>query len=1403
MTLIPPVVDAAPSQRAAPAKPWRALRVVVRSVLGLVVLAWSLLLIGWLTLHWGILPRIEQWRPQIEARASAALGVPVRIGAIEIRSGSWVPAFELRDVTLLDGEQRVALQLPRVAAAISPKSLLSFQLRFDQLLIEGARLEVRCDALGRIFVAGLELGGAGGDATPLRDWFFEQHEFVIRGGSLRWIDERRPAPPLTLTQVELAVRNGVLQHEVRLDATPDIAWGERFSLRGRFTQPLLARAGDWQRWSGNAFVDLPRVDVRELRQHVSLPFELSEGDGAVRAWLELAAGRPRAATVDLALRAVSLRLARTVEPLAFEQIEGRLLVQHSEAQTSIAAQRFGFLTGDGLRWPAGDAALAWQQRDGGPVTGGEFSAQRLDLALMAQVATRIPLGEALRELLGELSPQGTVSDLTASWQGPLDAPKRYQAKALFSGLTLAASAASAPTAIGRPGLTNATLQVSASEAGGTAQLGINGGTLSLPGVFEQPLVALDNLSAQLQWKIEAAKAGTQPPRISLQVKEARFANADVQGDFTGTWSTGAGEGFARSGRFPGLLELNGRVGKAAARRVARYLPLGIPVDARRYVERSVQGGTLQAASFRVKGDLWDFPFYTAKSAREGEFRIAGKLEDLTFAYVPNEPATASAPAVTSPWPGFTGLSGELIIDRATLGIRNARAQLGAVQLAPVQADIRDLADAPVLAVEGVARGPLTQMLRFVDTTPVAGWTSHALARATGTGTAELKLALNMPLSDLGATKVKGSLALPGNDVRITPDTPLLAAAKGRIDFSQDGLSVVGATARVFGGDLAFEGGHQTDGAMRFNGQGTIAAEGLRRASELGAVSRLSGALSGQAAYRLSLGFVQGHAEVNLTSNLMGLAIDLPAPLRKAAETPLALRYQSQIAADSLQAGQNLRDNVRLELGPVLQAQYTRDLAGETPRVLRGGIGVFEPAPTPGAGVVASINLPVLSVDAWEAALARWWPAAGNAGPGSAAPPSASEAAGFVPYAPHQIALQVQALQAGSRQFNRVVAGLSQDAGLWRTNVDAEQLNGYVEYRPARPGAAQVAGRVYARLARLSLPKGDLDQVESLLDRQQPTTVPALDIVIDDFELRGKRLGRLEIEAINRADARAPDGREALREWRLTKFNLVAPEAQLSGSGQWQEVGGTYMTLPGAAATARRRAVLDFKLDVSNGGAFLERLGMGQAIRGGKGQLAGQLSWLGSPLSLDYASLSGNVGVNMDAGQFLKAEPGAARLLGVLSLQALPRRLLLDFRDVFEEGFAFDSVSGDLRIAQGVAHTNNLRMRGVQAVVLMEGQADLARETQDLRVIVVPEINAGTAALAYAAINPVVGLGTFLAQALLRRPFIAANTREFHVTGPWADPKVDKVERRLTDAVPDVDAPLPAPAAGASAARNGQ
>ena len=234
---------------------------------------------------------------------------------------------------------------------------------------------------------------------------------------------------------------------------------------------------------------------------------------------------------------------------------------------------------------------------------------------------------------------------------------------------------------------------------------------------------------------------------------------------------------------------------------------------------------------------------------------------------------------------------------------------------------------------------------------------------------------------------------------------------------------------------------------------------------------------------------------------------------------------------------------------------------------------------------------------------------------------------------------------------------------------------------------------------------------------------------------------------------------------------------LTANGNWTNT-VALAEAPGARLSReRRRTALKFKLDITDAGALLARFGMPGVVRNGQGKIEGRIGWIGSPITFDYATLGGDMNVNVENGQFLKTDPGIGRLLGVLSLQSLPRRLTLDFRDVFADGFAFDFFRGDVSIEQGLARTSNLQMKGVNAAVVMEGQADIARETQNIKVVVVPEINAGSASLIASTINPVWGLSSFLAQLIVRKPLMESLTQEFVLDGTWAQPRVTKVERK--------------------------
>jgi uncharacterized protein (TIGR02099 family) len=1350
---------------ATPPNPSRALRLFAAATkwsLWLLLAAAMLLALAWGALHEFIVPRIGELRPALEIRASKVLGVPVRIGAISARSEGLIPSFTLKDVVLLDAQGRPALTLPTVIGAVSPRSL--WNLGFEQLYIDQPRLDIRRAADGRIFVAGLELPRSGDDSGRGADWFFNQTEFVIQGGWVQWTDEQRGAPPVVLSNVDFIARNHARRHLLRLDATPPREWGERFTVAGTFRQPLLStRAGRWQQWSGELHADFSSVDLAQLRRHADLGVDIAQGRGRLRAWADVDRGEIVGATADVVLRDVNATLGTGLEPLALQSVSGRLGGRRLAGGFEFHTQDLQFLTQDGQRWPGGNVAVNWVRGDGLAPAEGELQADRLDLGALSQIASRLPLGTPTHAALQAYAPRGLVDRVQARWQGPLEAPQKYEARGHATGLDIA-SRPQAEGHGGTPGVRNASVDFDVTQAGGRASLAIRDGSLDFPGVFEEPVLPLDSLSADVQWQLDG-------DRMAVTVSNARFSNTDASGDLRASWHTGD----ARKGgsRLPGVLDLQGSLSRADGTRVWRYLPLGVGKPARDYVHEAVQAGTATGTKFKVRGDLRQFPFPDNKG---GEFLITTQVRDVTYAYVPRSLLHGSAP-----WPALEGVTGQLVFQGNGMQIRDVRGHVAGLPRLQVQADaqIPDFRHSEV-GVQGRFSGPMADSLTVVNTSPVAGMMNEALAHARASGNADVDLKLVLPLADMARSQVQGSVALAGNDVQVSADSPWLARARGIVQFSEKGFQLAGVQARALGGDVRLEGGTRTlpgDGGtiVQLRGQGTATAEGLRQARELGFVARLARDFTGSTGYTLGLTFRRGTPEVLVTSSLQGLGVNLPAPLNKPADTQMPLRFETALTREAVAPGGKLQDQLSVDIGRVVAVQFVRDLSTPEPQVLRGTIAVGlapgESVPLPAEGVMANVQLGVFDVDAWHATLSQ---IAGTET--SVAAPRGEGAATGSGYLPTVVALRARELNVAGRALRNVVVGGSRDGRIWRANVDADELGGYIEYRQPQNNGA---GRVYARLARLSMAASAANDVENLLE-QQPASIPALDVVVEDFEFKGHKLGRLEIDAVNRgAGAVAREG--GVREWRLNKLALTMPEASFTASGNWAAVGAQAAVFGPRKVVEPRRTSMKFRLDIADAGGVLNRFGMYNVVRRGHGVMEGTVSWMGSPMSFDYPSLTGNFRIDVQNGQFLKADPGLAKLLGVLSLQSLPRRLSLDFRDVFTQGFAFDFVRGDISIDQGIAATNNLQMKGVNAAVLMEGKADLAHETQDLKVVVVPEINAGTASLVATAINPAIGLGTFLAQMFLREPLMKAATQQFHVDGTWTDPKVTRIERAATAA----------------------
>ncbi|MDB5753043.1 MAG: hypothetical protein JWP65_3464, partial [Ramlibacter sp.] len=425
-----------------PSRPLRLFAAAVKGALWLLLAASLLLSLAWGALHGWIVPRIGEWRPALESRATQVLGVPVRIGAITARSGGLMPSFELQDVVLLGPQGHEALRLPLVVGALSPRSLWS--LSFEQLYIQGPQLDIRRTADGRILVAGLDFARSADDGGQAADWFFGQAEFIISGGTLRWTDETRAVPPLVLQQVDLLVRNRARRHALRIQATPPPELGQRFTASGLLRQPLLStHAGRWRDWSGELHADVESVDLAQLRRYVDVAFKVSQGRGRLRAWADVQRGQVVGGTADVVLADVSATLGAGLQPLALRAVSGRLGGKRLVGGFQFQTQELQFVTEDGHRWPGGNVAVTWTGPQGQAPARGELQADRLDLGALSLVAARLPLGTATHAALQAYAPQGLVDKLQARWEGQPGALHKYEARGRASVLQVAARPATA------------------------------------------------------------------------------------------------------------------------------------------------------------------------------------------------------------------------------------------------------------------------------------------------------------------------------------------------------------------------------------------------------------------------------------------------------------------------------------------------------------------------------------------------------------------------------------------------------------------------------------------------------------------------------------------------------------------------------------------------------------------------------------------------------------------------------------------------------------------------------------------------------------------------------------------------------------------------------------------------
>src|SRR5712692_490911 len=331
-----------------------------------------------LALRYWVLPKVAEYRSDVEQYASKVLGTRITIGAMEAGWQGLRPELLLANVTVFDRDGREALSLPAVEATLSWISALIGSPRFCSLVFDRPRLEIRRDEGGRLYIAGIELHAEQAGDTGIARWVLSQREIVIRDASVSWDDKLRGAPPLELPEFNFVLRKGFLGHRFAFKAKPSAELASALDVRGDLRG---VDVGDPSACVGEVYAELEYTDLVAWRRWVDYPFDIRSGKGGVRLWLNLQGKTSTELTVDVALSKVAGRVSKDTPLLELDYLQGRLGASRRDRKGfEVSGRKLTLRTGTGIVVPPADFRVSWTPAEGAMPASGEIEADGIDLA---------------------------------------------------------------------------------------------------------------------------------------------------------------------------------------------------------------------------------------------------------------------------------------------------------------------------------------------------------------------------------------------------------------------------------------------------------------------------------------------------------------------------------------------------------------------------------------------------------------------------------------------------------------------------------------------------------------------------------------------------------------------------------------------------------------------------------------------------------------------------------------------------------------------------------------------------------------------------------------------------------------------------------------------------------------
>lgn len=1286
----------------------KSLLLVYRIALWLVGMITIVLVSTALSIQFWLFPNINSYKNDIAQFASKLAQQKIVIGEIQVGWQGLNPHFAVSDIDLYDAENRPALQLKNTDLSLSWLSLAVLEPRLANLSLRSPELTIRRNAQGDIFVAGISMQGP--SKPELANWLLRQTAFSVSNAKVIWIDDMRAAPPLSLDKLNLSVisppwKRLLNSHQISLSALPSTGTREPIYANASLHGNDISQLSSW---SGKLELSIKAVDLL-----------------AYQAWLDYSQFSP---SIALKNGHGDIQLAMAFKNKQWHSVSSTLALR--DVQLDLPAQNSALL----MRGLSGE--LAWVKTK----TDQSFSAKHLSLLSNDGLSIQDATLDYLKTDLGKETLKIQLAKLDLAMLQPYVAQLSTNLGATNPSATnpdwLQKFKQLAPS--GQLADLNLLWQA---NLGKTSGYQVQAKFQNLSVAAYQTIPGFSNLSGDISANQTAGKLylNTSNAKLDLQSilrwptpvdslhgnvswsrkQQATKVHIDQLSLSNPHLSATVNADYLMDASLGDYLDLKAHLTKADAKYALNYYPKALGATTLHWLDTSILSGQLDDVNVVIKGRLADFPFVDSQNrpqAHLGQFRVTGKLSHSLLEY-------------GTGWPLIEDLGLDMLFEGKRMELNAFSGHLFGNQIVKSKVTIPQLdAAEPMLHIISSYQGPVADGVKFVNKSPVVEVTQGFTEDLITSGQAKLDLKLSIPMNDLDAAKYQGSYQI-SNGSMDELSIPKLTGINGVLNFSESSLTAKNISATAFGSPLSFNLNSGKDKIIRINAKGKMNDAAIRQVlinqSPKGNVAKAAGYFSGSANWQSDITIQKPLVNIAIRSDLVGLSSRLPAPFNKPGNESLMLRVDKNQGLNN--------DALSLSLGRKVFAQLVRSKENgqlkfdrANVRFNNGPASVDELNPKYDLikvkGLQLSGSLDYLDADAWRQVMQEF---------------SSDLGSGNAP-AIQKIALKINTLDIFERRIHQLkVINNPNKSGLGLT-VQSREFSGDLHYSNDN--------KLSARLSHLAIPESSPNKSKSASNNKALTTYPALDISADNFELDNKNLGALELIAYPQNN-----------NWAIQKLKLSNPESTISADGQWNN----WLKNPST--------YLNVTWDIKNLGETLKNVGHPNTVKRGEGSLSGQLQWAGNPYDFNPIEINGNLQLEMKKGQILKVQPGVGRLLGLLSLQSLPRRLSLDFRDLFSNGFAFDKIKASAKINSGVIYSDDFIMSGPAADVSIKGETNLQKETQHLYVKVLPHIS-DSLSLAALAGGPLAGAVAFLAQKILKDPLNKISSTEYEIVGTWDNPQ---------------------------------